>query len=57
MLVLLPVGFTLLVSVNDPGAAHFLLGTVAGAMCAVTGLALDLAGAWWMRAAMRRALP
>ena len=43
-----PVGFAALLVVGDTAAAGFLLGTAAGWACLALGLALDLAGAWWM---------
>ena len=43
-----PVGFAVLLVVGDTAAAGFLLGTPAGWACLGVGLALDVAGAWWM---------
>jgi tight adherence protein B len=43
-----PVGFAALLVVGDTAAAGFLLGTPAGWACLALGLALDVAGAWWM---------
>jgi tight adherence protein B len=57
VLVVLPIGFTLLVTMNDRGASHFLLGTVGGWTCAAIGLGLDVIGAWWMRSAISRVAP
>ena len=37
----------------DPGAADSLLGTPGGRMCALIGVALELAGAWWMHRILR----
>jgi tight adherence protein B len=43
-----PVGFAALLVMGDTAAARFLLGTPAGWACLALGLALDVAGAWWM---------
>lgn len=50
-----PVGFTFLLASVDPGSARFLLGTPAGWVCIVLGVALDLVGAWWMHRLVRGA--
>ncbi len=43
-----PVAFALLGVLGDHRTATFLLGTAGGLACLVAGLALDVAGAWWM---------
>lgn len=49
VLVAVPVGFAAVVALLDRRIAGFLLTTAGGWACASVGLALDLAGAWWMR--------
>jgi tight adherence protein B len=48
VLAVAPVGFAALLGATDGRAASFLLGTPAGWVCLVLGLALDAAGIWWM---------
>lgn len=48
-----PVAFTALAALADPGVGRFLLATPLGWGCLLGGTALDLAGAWWMRAVTR----
>jgi len=43
-----PIGFTLLVGTTDAATRQFLLDTPPGWACLTFGLALDVAGAWWM---------
>jgi tight adherence protein B len=57
VLVVLPLGFTVLVGITDRHASHFLFGTEGGWVCATLGLALDALGAWWMHTAIRGAGP
>jgi tight adherence protein B len=53
----LPPVVCLLTLLGGGSAAGFLLGTPAGGLCLVTGLALDLLGAWWMARLMRTVRP
>lgn len=50
-----PLVFAVLLTSLDPTAGRFLLGTPAGWLCVAVGLALDVAGACWMAALVRRA--
>lgn len=49
-----PLVFAALLSTLDPAAGRFLLGTPVGWICVTAGLALDVAGAAWMSALVRR---
>lgn len=49
VLVVTPVLFAVLVGVMDRDIGHFMVATAPGWACLTSGLALDLAGAWWMR--------
>lgn len=49
-----PIAFAALLTSLDPTAARFLLGTPVGWLCIGVGLALDVAGASWMAALVRR---
>lgn len=49
VLVVLPVGFGSWTLLTDPDARAFMLGTPTGWAVTGAGLALDGAGAWWMR--------
>lgn len=49
-----PLVFAALLTTLDPAAGRFLLGTPAGWVCITAGLALDVAGAAWMSALVRR---
>ena len=44
-----PLAFVVLMAMVDPTTLGFLLGTPSGLLCLATGLALDTAGALWMR--------
>jgi len=55
VLTVAPLVFALLLTSLDPTAGRFLLGTPAGWLCIAVGLGLDLAGACWMAALVRRA--
>jgi tight adherence protein B len=44
-----PLAFVVLMALVDPTTLSFLLGTPAGMVCLACGLALDVAGALWMR--------
>lgn len=57
VLVALPPAVCLLTLAGGGGPARFLLGSPAGALCLVGGLALDLLGAWWMARLTRSAPP
>jgi tight adherence protein B len=48
VLSLAPLAFAALLVSADSAAADFLLGTPAGLVCLVAGVALDAAGMWWM---------
>lgn len=56
VMVVLPLGFAAWSVASNPAARHFLFGTALGAVVALTGVALDLAGAWWMRRLVRSVL-
>ncbi|HEX6418627.1 MAG TPA: type II secretion system F family protein [Acidimicrobiales bacterium] len=43
-----PAGFAVVLVATDTAAGRFLVGTPAGLLCLVAGIALDAAGAWWM---------
>jgi tight adherence protein B len=45
---LLPLGFTGLLALTDPGVPRFLVGSELGWGCLAMGLALEAAGGWWM---------
>jgi tight adherence protein B len=45
---LAPLGFGALASATDPRTAHFLFGSVPGAVVLLLGLGLDLVGGLWM---------
>ncbi|HEX4901471.1 MAG TPA: type II secretion system F family protein [Acidimicrobiales bacterium] len=49
-----PLVFAALLTSLDPTAARFLLGTPLGWLCIAAGLGLDVAGACWMAALVRR---
>lgn len=53
VLVVAPLGFALLTGLTDRRALDFLLGTPLGLACAVAGVGLDAAGAWWMHVLVR----
>jgi len=44
----LPLGFTGLLALADPGVLAFLLGTPGGWLCLTLGITLQAAGGWWM---------
>lgn len=44
----LPLAFTGLLALTDPGVLAFLLGTLGGWLCLTVGLTLQAAGGWWM---------
>jgi tight adherence protein B len=48
VIVLAPLAFAALVSLSDPRAGAFLVGTPVGLTCLVVGLVLDAMGGWWM---------
>lgn len=54
VLAVAPIGFAVLLTSLDPTAARFLLGTPAGWLCIAVGLGLDVVGACWMAALVRR---
>jgi len=49
-----PLAFAALLATLDPAAGRFLLGSPVGWICMGAGLALDVAGAAWMAALVRR---
>lgn len=55
VLTVAPVGFAVLLVSVDPTSARFLLATPAGWACISAGIALDVAGAFWMSRLVRRA--
>ena len=44
-----PVAFCVFASTTDPRTATFLFRSTAGLACLATGIALDIAGGFWMR--------
>ena len=49
-----PIAFAVIVASIDPRVRACFLHTLAGASCALGGLLLDVAGAWWMATLVRR---
>lgn len=49
VLVAMPAAFAVVISIADPRVAGMLLGTPLGVACLLAAVALDSAGAWWMR--------
>jgi tight adherence protein B len=54
VLVAMPGAFALVVSLTDPRVAQLLVGTPFGWACLASAIALDAAGAWWMRRSVRQ---
>ena len=54
---LLPLGFTGLLALTDPGVPRFLVGSQLGWACLAVGLALEAAGGWWMHRIITGVLP
>jgi tight adherence protein B len=55
VLAIAPLVFLAVVAFIEPATTTFLLGTSAGLACLGVGLALDVAGGWWMARITRRA--
>ena len=56
-LAVLPLGFTGLLALTDPGVPRFLVGSELGWACLAFGLALEAAGGWWMHRITTGVLP
>ena len=54
VLVVTPILFAGAVAAVDPRIRSFYVGSVAGPLCLLGGLALDFCGAWWMARLVRR---
>jgi tight adherence protein B len=48
VIVVAPVGFTMIMALADPATLRFLVATPIGLACLTGGLVLDGLGAWWM---------
>jgi tight adherence protein B len=55
VVVVAPVGFTLVVAIADPRVAAFLLTTAVGWGCLIVGAGLEMACVAWMRSLVARA--